>query len=423
MSTQSQELFARASRCIPGGVNSPVRSFRHVGIPPIYFESAEGPFLRDVDGKKYVDFCLSFGPHILGHSNPAVVAAIREQAGRATSFGACHAREVELAEWVLKAYPFLQRVRLVNSGTEATMTAVRVARGFTGRNKIIQFEGCYHGHSDGFLAKAGSGVAELSESSSQGVPPAVVQDTLIARFGDLPTVEAHFAAHPGAIAAVILEPVPANHGLQVPTREFLQGLIALAHRHGALVIFDEVISGFRLGLSGASGYFDLQPDLVTLGKILGGGLPLAALAGKEAILDRLAPVGGVYQAGTLSGNPLATAAGCAVMQQLFAEPPYAAFEFACTAFAEGLKPILAAQGEAQVKHIGSIFWIHFGEMPAGFPVAISPESSRQYAAFFRKALEAGVYLPPSPYEVGFLSVAHTPEVLSGVLEKLSAVGA
>jgi glutamate-1-semialdehyde 2,1-aminomutase len=301
------------------------------------------------------------------------------------------------------------------------MTAVRVARGFTGRSKIIQFEGCYHGHSDGFLAKAGSGVAMLSESSSQGVPAAIVQDTLIAPFGDVAAVEALFAAHPEKIAAIILEPVPANHGLWIPRRQYLLELIETAHRHGALVIFDEVISGFRLGLSGASGYFDLQPDIVTLGKILGGGLPLAALAGRQEILDRLAPVGGVYQAGTLSGNPLATAAGCAVMEKLFADPPYAGFEFGCTAFAQGLQPILAAHGETQVKHIGSIFWIHFGEEPKAFPPAITPESSGRYAAFFRQALKAGVYLPPSPYEVGFLSTAHTTEVLSNVLDRLASI--
>jgi glutamate-1-semialdehyde 2,1-aminomutase len=419
--SRSEELFKEASQMIPGGVNSPVRSFKHVGITPVYFERAEGPYLFDVDGKQYVDFCLSFGPHILGHGNPGVVRAVTEQAKKAMSFGACHPKEVELARWVLKAYPFLERVRLVNSGTEATMTAVRIARGATNRAKIIQFEGCYHGHSDGFLAKAGSGVAMLSESSSKGVPAAIVKDTLNAKYDSLDSVKALFAAYPEQIAAIILEPVPANHGLRIPAREHLKSLIEIAHANGALVIFDEVISGFRLGLAGASGYYDLQPDIVTLGKILGGGLPCAAIAGRKEILDHLAPLGSVYQAGTLSGNPLATAAGCAVMEQLFANPPYAGFEFACTAFAEGLREILARSGPVQIPHIGSIFWIQFGEAKdEAFPPAISPESAQRYAEFFKKALAAGIYFSPSPYEVGFLSTEHTPEVLSGVLEKLSA---
>lgn len=417
--SKSHELFQEAVKMIPGGVNSPVRSFKHIGIEPIYFERGEGAYLYDVDGKRYVDFCLSFGPHILGHSPPAVVKAIQEQAAKATSFGACHAKEVELARWVLKAFPFLERVRLVNSGTEATMTAVRVARGYTGRSKIIQFEGCYHGHSDGFLAKAGSGVAMLSESSSKGVPPTIVKDTLNAQFQSLESVKALYEAYPGEIAAIILEPVPANHGLHVPKRDHLQALIEIAHKNGSVVIFDEVISGFRLGLSGASGYYDLQPDIVTVGKILGGGLPCAALAGKKEILDHLAPVGSVYQAGTLSGNPLATAAGCVVMEELFKNPPYPEFEFGCTTFAMGLEEILRKDGPARVKHVGSLFWIQLGEPTDVFPPPISAENSARYATFFKKALAAGVYFAPSPYEVGFLSTAHTPQVLSEVLEKLA----
>jgi glutamate-1-semialdehyde 2,1-aminomutase len=414
----SKEWQQRAAKVIPGGVNSPVRSFKHVGVDPIYFDKAQGAMLYDVDGKSYVDFCLSFGPHILGHSDPAVVHALTEQAAKATSFGACHPLEVRLAELILKGYPFLDRVRLVNSGTEAVMTAIRVARGYTGRPKIVKFEGCYHGHSDGLLAKSGSGLAHLSESSSKGVPASVVTDTLTARYDRLETLEEMFKAHPGQIAAVVFEAIPANHGLWVPSRDHVSNVCRIARANGAVVIFDEVITGFRVGLSGASGYYDQQPDLVTLGKVIGGGLPLAAIAGKKALMDTLAPVGEVYQAGTLSGNPLATAAGCAVLEKLYANPPYAAFEFSTTVLAEGLKSLFGPAKEFQVRHVGSLFWIHFGEESKAFPPEVTPESAKRYAGFFRQALAQGIYFPPSPYEVSFLSTAHTPELLDGVLERL-----
>lgn len=412
----SSEWFRRAQKRIPGGVNSPVRSFKHVGIDPVYFSRGEGPYLYDVDGNRYVDFCLSFGPHLLGHSHPRVVSALKNQAEQATSFGACHPTEVKIAEQILGAYSFLDRVRLVNSGTEATMTALRLARGFTGRSKIVQFEGCYHGHSDSFLAKAGSGVAALSESSSKGVPDSVIADTRIARYDSFESLENIFADHPNQIAAVILEPLPANFGLWNPGRERLRRICDLARVNGALVIFDEVISGFRLGYTGACGYFDLQPDLVTLGKIVGGGLPLAAIAGKAEVMDLLAPVGSVYQAGTLSGNPMATAAGMAVLEEIVEHPPYAQLEFACTAFVQGLRSILGTP--SSVRQVGSLFWISFDDESEVFPPAIRPEAAARYSKFFRSALDAGVYFSPSPYEVGFVSVSHTPEVLSDVLERL-----
>lgn len=412
----SKQWSEKAKQLIPGGVNSPVRSFKHVGGEPVWFSRAKGASLFDVEEKEYIDFCLSFGPHILGHSHPAVVSALEAQVPLATSFGACHPKEVELAELILQGYQFLDRVRLVNSGTEAVMTAVRLARGFTGRNKIIQFEGCYHGHSDGLLAKAGSGVAFLSESSSKGVPPTVVSDTLMAQYDDYSSVEKFFDHYPKQVAAIVLEPIAANNGIWVPKREQLERICQAARSHGALVIFDEVITGFRMGPSGASGYFNLEPDLVTLGKIIGGGLPLAAIAGRKEIMDCLAPVGEVYQAGTLSGNPLATAAGCAVLNELFTNPPYPQLEFTSTTFAEGLRNILGDQ--AYVRQIGSLFWIHFGGGHNAFPPTIDQKSAELYGSFFQKALKEGIYFPPSPYEVGFLSVSHTPEVLNGVLEKI-----
>ncbi|MCC6868136.1 MAG: glutamate-1-semialdehyde 2,1-aminomutase [Burkholderiales bacterium] len=418
----SAQWFARAQAKIPGGVNSPVRSFKHVGATPVYFAHADGAYLHDVDGNRYVDFCLSFGPHLLGHSHPRIVAALTAQASKATSFGACHAGEVLLAERVLAAYPFLQKMRLVNSGTEATMTLVRLARGYTNRAKIIQFEGCYHGHSDAFLAKAGSGVAALTESSSRGVPPSVVADTLIARFDDLATVDAYFAQFPDDIAAVILEPVPANYGLWNPGRERLEHIVTIARRHGALVIFDEVITGFRLGANGACGYFGLEPDLVALGKIVGGGLPLAAIAGRAEILDLLAPSGSVYQAGTLSGNPMAVAAGLAVLDGIAVDPPYARLDAACATFVEGLRAILPPP--CTVRRLGSLFWIDFAEEAAAFPPAVGEASRQRYAEFFKTALDAGVYFSPSPYEVGFISTAHTPEILADVVARLArALGA
>lgn len=421
MRTGSEKLFERALGKIPGGVSSPVRSFGHVGGTPVYFSHAKGAYLYDVDGNSYVDYCASFGPHILGHCPERVVSALQNQAAKATSFGACHPGEVELAEWILKAYPFLDKVRLVNSGTEALMTAIRLARGYTKRSKILKFEGCYHGHSDGLLAKAGSGVASLSESSSKGVPDSVVSETLIARWDSPESWEAHFKKYGGEIAALVLEPIPANYGLLVPERNTLVTLMRLAREAGALVIFDEVITGFRVGLSGATGLFDLKPDLVTLGKIIGGGLPLAALAGRKEIMDELAPLGSVYQAGTLSGNPLATAAGIATLSALFESPPYSDLETKTRFFVEGLKAIISKNGlNFSVRSVGSLFWIHFGAPDSAFPPVISSEGAQRYASLFRYALEGGIYLAPSPYEVGFISTAHTQGILESTLNKLEA---
>ncbi len=415
----SSEWFQRAQKVTPGGVNSPVRSFKHVGGSPIYFARAEAAHLYDVDGNSYTDFCMAFGPHLLGHSPLPVVRAVQEQITQSATLGACHPKEVLLAERLLQAYPFLDQVRLVNSGTEAVMTAVRLARGVTGRSKVIFFEGCYHGHSDGFLAKAGSGLAHLSESSSLGVPASVVSETLVAQFNDLEGLDRLFQRHSGSVAALVLEPIPANNGLWVPSKEHLKKIVAIARHHGALVVFDEVICGFRIGLNGACGYFDLQPDLVTLGKVIGGGLPLAAVVGTGTVMQHLAPCGGVYQAGTLSGNPVACAAGLAVLETVFENPPYALLEDRTRRFAHALELALGGRTAVTVRSVASLFWICFGDAGENWIPNIDEKSRAEYAAFFKRALNLGIYLPPSPYEVGFVSTAHTPELLESAVEKLA----
>jgi glutamate-1-semialdehyde 2,1-aminomutase len=414
--TQSKALFERAKKLIPGGVNSPVRAFKYVGRDPIYFDRGEGPCLYDVDGNAYIDFCSSFGPLILGHSHPAVVSSLLNQATRATTFGACHEKEVTLAELILKAYPFLDQVRLLNSGTEAVMTAIRVARGATGRPKILKFEGCYHGHSDGLLARSGSGVAELAESSSQGVPGSIVRETIVARFDSISSIEKAFKQYGSEIAAVILEPIPANEGLWVPLQAQLEEICMLAKLHGSLIIFDEVISGFRVGLHGACGHYQLKPDIVTLGKIIGGGLPLAACLGTQSVMNHLAPMGSVYQAGTLSGNPLATAAGMAVLNELYSKNPYPVLEKRTRNFVSRLKEEVLPEWD--FAQMGSIFWMSHSKLKGVFPPEITVEDKKAYAEFFGKALDAGIYFAPSPFEVGFVSEAHTDEVLNEAIEKL-----
>jgi glutamate-1-semialdehyde 2,1-aminomutase len=414
----SEEIFKEARGIIPGGVNSPVRAFKHVDMGPLYFDRAHGPFLYDVQDKSYIDFCLSFGPHLLGHSHPKVVAAIQKQAEKATSFGACHPGEVEFMKLLLKGFSFLDSGRLVNSGTEAVMTAIRIARGFTGRDKIIKFEGCYHGHSDGLLAKAGSGVLELSESSSKGVPQSVVADTLIAPWGSLEKVELFFKQYSAQIAAVILEPIPANDGLFIPRGSYLEELCMMAKREGTLLIFDEVITGFRVGTAGASGYYQLKPDLVTLGKVIGGGLPLAAVLGRREYMETLAPMGSVYQAGTLSGNPLAVAAGTAVLKEIYIHPPYEELRQKTEWFVGELKKRLSKLGKVSIPQFDSMFWINFSDPSASFPPKVSVEGKAKYVGLFQRCVQEGIYLPPSPYEVCFLSTTHTQGILETVLEKV-----
>lgn len=407
----SRQYFEKARGLIPGGVNSPVRAFKHVGLSPVYFSRAEGPYLYDVEGRQYIDFCGAFGPNILGHCHPTVVEAVRHQVGRAMVFGTCHPQELEIAEWILRGFPFLENVRLLNSGTEAVMTAIRLARAATGRNKILKFAGCYHGHSDGLLVKAGSGVSHLSESSSKGVPDSLVRDTVV---GDFDSMERILSAQ--EIAAVIVEPIAANCGLRIPPRAHLKGLCEAAKSTGSLVIFDEVITGFRLGFSGASGIYDLKPDLVTLGKVIGGGLPLAAVAGKREIMGQLAPEGPVYQAGTFSGNPLSVAAGCAVLGMLFGENPYSELARRTENFCGGFESMIGRMG-GRIVSIGSVFWIDFAN-DNSFPPRIEERETQAYAELFRGALAHGIYLPPSPYEVCFVSTAHTEAVLNVALDKL-----
>jgi glutamate-1-semialdehyde 2,1-aminomutase len=416
---RSHALFARATAVIPGGVNSPVRAFGKVKGRPIYIERAAGSRFTDVDGNEFVDFCQSWGPLILGHSRPEVVEAVREAAGAGLSYGACHEKEVVLAELILEAFPEFDKVRAVNSGTEAVMTALRVARGATGRELVLKFAGGYHGHFDGMLVKAGSGLATHAIADSRGVPAAIAGTTLVAPLDDEQAVAELFEAHGDRIAAVIIEPLPANNGLLVQRKEFLRFLRRITRDHGALLIFDEVISGFRFRFGGYFQLVGVAPDLVTLGKIIGGGMPVGALAGPAELMDVLSPVGSVYQAGTLSGNPVSLAAGIATLKLLRDDPPYERLERLGALFVE----TLAAGGPAfaRARHEGSILWGYFDTAP--FPRradAIVAAAMERFNAVYARMLEQGWYLPPSPYEVMFLSTAHTEDEVTGMAHALGA---
>jgi glutamate-1-semialdehyde 2,1-aminomutase len=415
---KSQGLFERAQRVIPGGVNSPVRAFGAVGGTPPFIARAAGARLWDADGHEYVDYLGSWGPMILGHAHPEIVAAVREAAALGMSFGAPTAREVELAELITRCVPAVEKVRLVSSGTEATMSAVRLARAATGRPKIIKFEGCYHGHGDSFLIKAGSGAATFGTPSSPGITAGTAADTLNARFNDLATVESLFAANTGGIAAVIVEPVAANLGVVAPAPGFLAGLRRLTEKHGALLIFDEVITGFRLGLGGAQGLYGVRPDLSTFGKILGGGLPLGAYGGRADLMEQMAPAGPVYQAGTLSGNPLATAAGISMLRLLAADPGlYARLDALGETLATGLRAALADAGLAgTVNRVGSLLCLYFTTGPVTEWDSAARADARRYAAYFHAMLAAGIYLAPSQFEAAFLSGAHTAEDVERTLD-------
>jgi len=407
----SAALFARAQRVIPGGVNSPVRAFKAVGGTPPFIARARGAKLWDVDGNEYLDYLGSWGPMILGHAYPSVVEAVREAARQGLSYGAPTAREVELAELVTALVPGIEKLRLVSSGTEATMAAVRLARAATGRSIVIKFEGGYHGHADAFLVKAGSGAATFGEPSSPGVTPGTAADTLNARYNDLESVAALFAAHPGQIAAVIVEPVAANLGVVAPESAFLPGLRAITAREGALLVFDEVITGFRLGLAGAQGIYGVRPDLTTFGKILGGGLPLGAYGGRAELMDQMAPEGPVYQAGTLSGNPLATAAGLATLNALTADPQlYTRLEEFGAELEAGLRAAAARAGvPAVVNRVGSLLCLYFTADPVKSWDEARTADVRRYADYFQHMLGRGIYLAPSQFEAAFLSGAHTPD--------------
>ena len=416
---QSLELERRAERYFPGGVNSPVRAFRAVGGHPPFVVRAEGAYLRDADGNRYVDLFGSWGPMILGHAFPAVVEAIREAAGRGASFGASHAGEANLAELVRRCFPSVEKMRFVSSGTEACMSAIRLARGFTGRNFIIKFEGCYHGHADALLVKAGSGVATLGIPGSAGVPAETAMHTLALPYNDLAAVEAVFAARPDDIACVIVEPVVGNAGTIPPADGYLAGLRALCTKYGALLIVDEVMTGFRLSLGGAQQVYGVTPDLTTLGKILGGGLPVGAFGGRAEVMNFLAPLGPVYQAGTLSGNPLAMAAGIATIGYLIEHEAtiYPQLERVTKAIADGVAE-LAREAEVPLStnRVGSMFTWFFTDAPVTDYATAAVSDTAAFGRFHRRLLEAGVWLPPSQFEAAFISAAHGPAEVELVLD-------
>ena len=421
MSTRnkSKELQARAERYFPGGVNSPVRAFRAVGGAPPFIERGEGAYITDADGNRYIDYVGSWGPMILGHAFPPVVEAIARAARNSASFGASTAAEADLAEQIQACYPALEKMRFVSSGTEATMSAIRLARAATGRKIIIKFEGCYHGHADGLLVKAGSGVATFGIPGSAGVPEEIAGLTLALPYNDLGAVEAAFAAHPDAIAAIIFEPVVGNAGCIVPADGYIAGLRALTAQHGALLIVDEVMTGFRVSLGGAVQLYGIDPDLVTLGKIVGGGLPVGVFGGKQKFMDMLAPLGPVYQAGTLSGNPLAMAAGLATVGYLreHAAEVYAKLEATTKAIAEGVAAeAFKANVVLTLNRVGSMFTWFFTPRPVTNYDEAALSDTAAFGGFHRAMLDQGIWLPPSQFEAAFVSAEHGEKEVAATIE-------
>jgi glutamate-1-semialdehyde 2,1-aminomutase len=406
---KSRQLQERAAGLLPGGVDSPVRAFRAVGGDPPFVARAEGAYLWDEDGNRYLDCFGSWGPMILGHAFPPVVEAIQQAASKGASFGASHAGEGDLAELVRVCFPSVERLRFVSSGTEACMSAIRLARGFTGRKFVIKFEGCYHGHADALLVKAGSGIATLGIPGSAGVPEETAMHTLALPYNDLDAVEAAFALHPGQIACVIVEPVVGNAGTIIPAEGYLAGLRRITREHGALLILDEVMTGFRLSLGGAQELFGVEPDLTTLGKIIGGGVPCGAFGGRAEVMEFLAPLGPVYQAGTLSGNPLAMAAGIATVGYLLEHrgEVYPKLEKTTAAIAEGVADVAKAAGVAMTTNrVGSMWTWFFTEEPVSDFASAATSNTERFGRFHRAMMEAGVWLPPSQFEAAFLSTAH-----------------
>ncbi|HWU68070.1 MAG TPA: glutamate-1-semialdehyde 2,1-aminomutase [Stenotrophobium sp.] len=403
----SERLFARAQQTIPGGVNSPVRAFKSVGGTPRFIAGAQGAWLTDADGNRYIDYVGSWGPMILGHQDEDVVAAMQRQLAIGVSYGAPTELEIEMAELLCQRVPGMAMVRMCNSGTEATMSAIRLARGFTGRDKLIKFEGCYHGHADGLLVKAGSGALTFGVPTSPGVPADVARHTLTATYNDLASVARLFSANRDGVACVIVEPVAGNMNCVPPADGFLQGLRELCTQHGALLIFDEVMSGFRVHPRGAAGRYGITPDLTTLGKIIGGGMPVGAFGGRAEVMQKLAPLGPVYQAGTLSGNPLAMAAGLATLRKLDDVMLYSRLETSTTRLLDGLKHAAKEAGVAfTTTQVGSMFGLYFGHGPIRGYEDVMACDAEAFKRFFHGMLECGVYLAPSAYEAGFVGNCH-----------------
>ena len=405
--TRNEELFARAQQVIPGGVNSPVRAFRAVGGTPIFFARGEGAYFWDADGKRYIDYVGSWGPLILGHAHPEVVEAVCAKARDGLSFGAPTELEAEIAELLCRSVPNMDLVRLVSSGTEATMSALRLARGYTGRHRIIKFEGCYHGHADSLLVKAGSGLLTLGQPSSGGIPPEVAGYTTVLSYNDCAQLEEAFKQYGGEIAAVIVEPVAGNMNLVPATQAFLQTLRTLCTQHGAVLIFDEVMCGFRVHPRGAQGLYGVDADLVTLGKVIGGGMPVGAFGGRREIMQSIAPLGPVYQAGTLSGNPVAVIAGLTTLQRVLAPGFHEALAATTRKLVDGLQAVAAKLGVTfSAASVGSMFGIYFRATPPTSYAEVMQSDKEAFNRFFHAMLERGIYLAPSAYEAGFVSAAH-----------------
>ncbi|MBS1867569.1 MAG: glutamate-1-semialdehyde 2,1-aminomutase [Acidobacteria bacterium] len=414
---RSTEIFSRAEQVLVGGVNSPVRAFRSVGGGALIMERGQGAYVYDADGNELIDFVCSWGAMLLGHAHPAVTAAISEQAKKGTSFGVTTELELELATLIRDAIPFLEKIRFVSSGTEATMSALRLARGFTKRDLLLKFEGCYHGHADSFLSQAGSGLATLGIAECPGVPDALAKLTLNAPYNDLAAVEKIFANHGSNIAAVIVEPIAANMGVVAPAAGFLQGLREITRKHGALLIVDEVITGFRLHNGAAQQLLGIEADLTTMGKIIGGGLPAAAYGGRAEIMNRVAPLGPVYQAGTLAGNPLAMSAGIATLQELKKPGLYERVNVLAGKLATGLKQALSdTKSPAQLNSYGSLATIFFTEKPVRNYSEAKSSNSKRYARYFREMLDRGIFLAPSQFEAAFVSAAHSESDINRTLE-------
>ncbi|HTL80705.1 MAG TPA: glutamate-1-semialdehyde 2,1-aminomutase [Bacteroidia bacterium] len=407
--TKSEELFAKAKKYFPGGVNSPVRAFRSVGGTPLFISKGKGAHIWDADGNEFIDYCCSWGPLILGHANEGVVNAVKKSVEDGSSFGAPTALENELAELILSNNTFIEKIRFVSSGTEAVMSAIRLARGYTGRNKILKFEGCYHGHSDSLLVKAGSGLVTFGNTSSAGVPEAFVNETIVVQLNDEQAVEEAFAKFKNEIACVIIEPIPANNGLLLQDKKYLQFLRDITKKNGTMLLFDEVISGFRIGFTGAAGYYGIQPDIITYGKIIGGGLPVGAYGASAEVMSKISPDGNVYQAGTLSGNPVAMAAGIAQLTACLKKGFYEDLEQKCNSLVDGVRAYVKKKNyPVKLFSIGSIFWIAFtNQEKISSASEIDPSSMEKFRILHHELLERGIYLGPSGYEVGFISGVHS----------------